>query len=254
VVCRLPTEPIRSSGGWNRTSGLHVQSVASLPAATTPESSVGFGKKDSNLHRLIQSQGACQLADSRERPAGVEPACRTWAARAWPLGPGCHAHFSIPDARFQIPNLRISAGSGIRTPVAWLEARSRATGPIPRCVRFRSGRRIEPGFPTSRTKCPAGVEPALPPWQGDRLPLHHGHSSPKPNCQGNREHRVGLEPTSPHYGCGVLATRRPVLITALGPEGLEPSPAWLRARGSATRALVPQVHFSQSNSSRPGRS
>ena len=28
-----------SSGGWNRTSGLHVQSVASLPAATTPESS-----------------------------------------------------------------------------------------------------------------------------------------------------------------------------------------------------------------------
>ena len=28
-----------SSGGWNRTSGLHVQSVVLLPAATTPESS-----------------------------------------------------------------------------------------------------------------------------------------------------------------------------------------------------------------------
>jgi hypothetical protein len=27
-----------SSGGWNRTSGLHVQSVALLPAATAPES------------------------------------------------------------------------------------------------------------------------------------------------------------------------------------------------------------------------
>jgi hypothetical protein len=51
---------------------------------------------------------------------------------------------------------------------------------------------------------------------------------------------VGLEPTSPHYGCGVLATRRPVLITGVGPEGLEPSPAWLRARGSAARALVPK--------------
>jgi hypothetical protein len=101
-------------------------------------------------------------------------------------------------------------------------------------------RRIEPGFPTSRTKCPAGVEPALPPWQGDRLPLHHGHSLAKPNCQGIGEHRVGLEPTSPHYGCGVLATRRPVLITGVGPEGLEPSPAWLRARGSAARALVPK--------------
>ena len=68
----------RSSGGWNRTSGLRVQSAASLPPATAPE----FGKEDSNLHRLIQSQGAYRLADSRERPAGVEPACRAWEARA----------------------------------------------------------------------------------------------------------------------------------------------------------------------------
>ena len=37
-----------------------------------------FGKEDSNLHHLIQSQGAFRLADSRERPAGVEPACRNW--------------------------------------------------------------------------------------------------------------------------------------------------------------------------------
>ena len=28
-------------------------------------------------------------------------------------------------------------------------------------------------------------------------------------------------------------------IIGVGPEGLEPSPAWLRARGSAARALVP---------------
>ena len=69
---------IQSSGGWTRTSGLRVQSAASLPAATAPE----FGKEDSNPHRLIQSQGAYRLADSRERPAGVEPACRTWEARA----------------------------------------------------------------------------------------------------------------------------------------------------------------------------
>ncbi len=47
-----------------------------------------FGKEDSNLHCLIQSQGACRLADSRERPAGVEPAYQAWDARAWPLGPG----------------------------------------------------------------------------------------------------------------------------------------------------------------------
>ncbi len=67
-----------SSGGWTRTSGLRVQGAASLPSATAPE----FGKEDSNPHRLIQSQAAYRLADSRERPAGVEPACRTWQARA----------------------------------------------------------------------------------------------------------------------------------------------------------------------------
>src|SRR5580700_7765596 len=30
----------------------------------------------------------------------------------------------------------------------------------------------------------------------------------------NAEHRVGLEPTFPHYGCGVLAAERPVLVVA----------------------------------------
>ena len=72
-----------SSGGWNRTSGLRVQGAASRPPATAPE----FGKEDSNPHRLIQSQGACQLADSRERPAGVEPACPAWEADAWAARP-----------------------------------------------------------------------------------------------------------------------------------------------------------------------
>jgi hypothetical protein len=49
---------------------------------TTTSNCPGFGKEDSNLHRLIQSQGAYHLADSRERPAGVEPACRARKARA----------------------------------------------------------------------------------------------------------------------------------------------------------------------------
>ena len=66
----------RSSGGWTRTSGLRVQSAASLPPATAPE----FGKEDSNPHRLIQSQGAYRLADSR-----VESAPRESNP---PVGPG----------------------------------------------------------------------------------------------------------------------------------------------------------------------
>ena len=67
-----------------------------------------------------------------------------------------------------------------------------------------------------------------------------GTSDRRPNCQRDREHRVGLEPTSPHYGCGVLAAGRPVhAIIRVGPEGLEPSPAWLRARRAAANTLVP---------------
>ena len=61
-----------------------------------------------------------------------------------------------------------------------------------------------------------------------------GTSQPRPNCQRDRGHRVGLEPTSPHYGCGVFAARRPVQGVRhgrnrrVGPEGLEPSPARVR--------------------------
>ena len=61
------------------------------------------------------------------------------------------------------------------------------------------GRRISQAFLHPETnKCPAGVEPALPPWQGSRLPLQHGHTSPKPNCQrlrapgGTRTHVAAL--------------------------------------------------------------
>ena len=52
------------------------------------------------------------------------------------------------------------------------------------------------------------------------------------------EHREGLEPSSPHYGCGVLAAGRPVRCS-VGPAGLEPAPAWLRARDAAANTLVP---------------
>ncbi len=106
----------------------------------------------------------------------------------------------------------------------------RSRGPEPRGI---------PGFPTScQSKRPAGVEPALPPWQGSRLPLHHGRV-----LMGwivkDREHRAGLEPTSPHYGCGVLATGRPVRSMSVGPVGIEPTSSGLRDRRIALSATVP---------------
>ena len=57
------------------------------------------------------------------------------------------------------------------------------------------------------------------------------------------KHWVGLEPTSPHYGCGILAAGQPVRfnwrVSQVGPEGLEPSPTWLRARHAASNTLIP---------------
>jgi hypothetical protein len=37
-----------------------------------------------------------------------------------------------------------------------------------------------------------------------------------------REHRVGLEPTFPHYGCGVLAAERPVPVSQWDQRDLNP--------------------------------
>ena len=37
-----------------------------------------------------------------------------------------------------------------------------------------------------------------------------------------QEHRVGVEPTLPHYGCGVLAAERPVLVCQWDHRDLNP--------------------------------
>ena len=66
------------------------------------------------------------------------------------------------------------------------------TGPHRNQVRTAG---VEPAISCSRStrntrlsyvllqKRPAGVEPALPPWQGGRLPLHHGRDLRGPDCQ-----------------------------------------------------------------------
>jgi hypothetical protein len=61
---------------------------------------------------------------------------------------------------------------------------------------------------------PAGIEPALPPWQGSTQPLHHGRLRVINPIVKKREHRAGLEPAYPRYEGGVLAARRPVLVVS----------------------------------------
>ena len=104
-ACCLPSQ---NSGGWNRTSGLRVQSAASLPPATAPE----FGKEDSNLHRLIQSQGAYPLADSRERHARVELAYPVWKTSAWTARPMTRSDSEAEGEGVEPSRLVARPGSG----------------------------------------------------------------------------------------------------------------------------------------------
>src|SRR5262249_54748411 len=99
-----------------------------------------------------------------------------------------------------------------------------------------------PGFLTSRVassdKCPAGVEPARPPWQGGRLPLHHGH---------DHRRRIVKEPRAPGGTRTHVAALRGRSLrrwttsacVTIGPEGLEPSPNRFRAGRSAARTSLP---------------
>jgi hypothetical protein len=96
---------------------------------------------------------------------------------------------------------------------------------------------------TLKLKRPAGVEPALPPWQGSRLPLHHGRVESLVELSkirapgGTRTHVAALRVRSPRRWT------TSAFIQSVGPEGLEPSPTWLRARHAAANTLIPFRFF-----------
>jgi hypothetical protein len=99
----------------------------------------------------------------------------------------------------------------------------------------------------NKQKRPAGVEPALPPWQGSRLPLHHGRFESLIELSKNRStgwdsnprRRITSAESSPLDDQCFFKCR----VYQVGPEGLEPSPTWLRARHAASNTLIPLLVF-----------
>ena len=88
---------------------------------------------------------------------------------------------------------------------------------------------------------PARIELAIPPWQGDGLPLHHGRLLlAQPNCQRsrapseNRTHAAALRKRC-------HSTRPSVLIHSVGSVGIEPTSAGLRDRCITMSATIPFV-------------
>ena len=214
-------DAFKSSGGWNRTNGLLVQSQASLPTATAPDQS--FIKTPTFTSQVRgegiepplpgSKPGSLPLADPRSSvqlkcPAGVEPAWPAWKAGASAARPRARtsqggrrgsrtlkAHRStvfetaaianwlaLPYSRAAVAGIEPASGRlTARLPYqhrphrnmyqsAWSDLNRRSPAPEAGGI---------PGFPTRRIiqKHPAGVEPARPPWQGSRLPLHHGQES-----------------------------------------------------------------------------
>ena len=89
-------------------------------------------------------------------------------------------------------------------------------------------------------KRPAGVEPALPPWQGGRLPLHHGRANV---CRIVKEplRSTGRDLNPRRRITGAVSSPLDDQCLSVGPDGLEPSPAWLRARYAAANTLIPCI-------------
>ncbi len=79
---------------------------------------------------------------------------------------------------------------------------------------------------TCSRKRPAGIEPTHPAWQAGRLPLHHGRDTTRTELSKIRR---GL------FSMAELSVR----LFSVGPEGLEPSPAWVRTRDAAVNTSVP---------------
>ena len=120
---------------------------------------------------------------------------------------------------------------------------------------------------SSRSECPAGVEPAFPAWEA-------GAWAARPRALGSAEGE-GVEPSracaSSRFERGAVARRlalpcavwmagfEPAIsgsrsrriepssptsrtAVAMGPEGLEPSPHWLRARDAAANTWIPSAY------------
>jgi hypothetical protein len=89
---------------------------------------------------------------------------------------------------------------------------------------------------TPKLERPAGIEPALPPWQGSRLPLHHGRLLVTTKLSMNQS--TGPDSNRRHRITGAESWPLDDQCLSVGPEGPEPSPTRLRAGNAAANTLI----------------
>ena len=169
-----------------------------------------------------------------ECPAGIEPAlsslegwylcqsatgtCRRKGRESNPQGREAHPASNGVPSPLGLP-FRKAAAAGIEPASARLTAahpyqhgnhritsvRTAGFEPAVSCAQSRRIARLSYVLKRTRSReRPAGVEPALPPWQGDRLPLHHGRRGWKPNCQ--RTQSTGRDSNPRHRSTGAASS------------------------------------------------
>ena len=110
---------------------------------------------------LVQSQASLPTATIPHRsrsamlvpPHGSHQGC---GGRSRTCGPVVQSHVFLPTET--TPQSNNQEGRAGLEPTRW----------------YLTGTCSAAELPTQISERPAGVEPARPPWQGDRLPLHHG--------------------------------------------------------------------------------
>ena len=202
-----------SSGGWNRTNGLLVQSQASLPAATTPDrSSVGHpasvrssgrrGRTSVSWVKARRPTASRSPITSSTRSALREsnPPSQLGRLGPLPIGQG-HVRRKERESNPQGSSL-VPTTAARRCP----RAGCRRQSACPSTLSCGGRNRTCAGAVNSRLPVPARVPPQSTSWaRCNRTELSK-----------SQEHRAGVEPALPHYGCGVVAAGPPVLVVFSG--------------------------------------
>ena len=184
-------------------AGIEPASPGSKPGIVTSSdypASVSEGRAGLEPARWCLT-GTCSAAElptrSTECPVGIEPTSPAWKAGTFAARPRAHSSFSCGGRNrtcVRAVNSRLPVPA--RVPPQWkTTVRTAGFEPAVSCARSTRIARLSHVLKEER---PAGVEPARPPWQGGRQPLHHGRVLRSPNCQrarapgGTRTHVAAL--------------------------------------------------------------
>jgi hypothetical protein len=170
--------------GKARGEGIEPPSPGSKPGSVPLAHPRSYRVPCGNRTRLSSLEGWCLsrsakgTLSSRRKERESNPQGRFEKAR--PDSSGVPSPIGLPFPCIKAAAAGIEPASGRLTVAFPYQHRTHRIVSFSQDGRIRTGDLVRPrhaeyqAFPRPEHERPAGVEPALPPWQGSRLPLHHG--------------------------------------------------------------------------------